>query len=155
MLENRLSKGTVRRIFDDNNDGTADNDVITQLLEDASSKVDSYLAGVFELPLAQPYPHEVLRLELDVAVAMAAQRFPETLRMMDAKVLMEMAEKDLDRLRTGKTKLGVAPPDPGKNHGGTVNVPTTSASDTATNDAVLGSSSSASGGGYWNKMGDF
>lgn len=155
MLENRLSKGTVRRIFDDNNDGTADNDVITQLLEDASSKVDSYLGGVFELPLSQPYPHEVLRLELDVAVAFAAGRFPETLRMMDAKVLMEMAEKDLDRLRTGKTRLGVAPPDPAKNHGGTVNVPTTSASDDATNAVNVGGSSTATGGGYWNKMGDF
>lgn len=119
QLEARLSTVVVQRIYDDNNDGTRDTAIVQECLDDASAKVDSYLAPLGILPLAQPYPREVIRLELDVAQAYAAQRFPEAVRL-DWEKLMGQAEKDLDRLRTGKTMLGARPPDPAANHGGEV-----------------------------------
>src|SRR5690348_14231244 len=79
-LEARLSKAVVRRILDDNNDGETDYDPLQQIRKDSCSKVSSYIIGVYEYPLTQPYPHEVTRLALDVAVAYAAQRHPEVVK---------------------------------------------------------------------------
>lgn len=146
MLENRLSAGTVRRIYDDNNDGTPDNDPITQLLDDAEAKVDSYLAAVGLVPAeGDPIPRDIIRLDLDVAVAMAAARHPEVLRSYNAESLMRMAEKDLERLRKGVTKTGGSPPDPAANHGGAV-YPGPSASTKST--GITTSS-------FWDDMGDY
>jgi phage gp36-like protein len=146
MLENRLSAGMVRRIYDDNNDGTPDNDPIIQLLEDAEAKVDSYLAAVGLVPAdGSPIPRDIQRLDLDVAVAMAAARHPEVLRSYNAEALMRMAEKDLERLRKGVTKTGATPPDPAANQGGAV-YPGPSAKTTST--GVVTSS-------FWEDMGDF
>jgi phage gp36-like protein len=119
QFENRLSKIVVQRIYDDNNDGQTDTDPVQDCLDDASAKVDSYLAPVGLLPLSPPYPREVIRLELDVAQVYAAQRFPEIVRV-DWKELLKASTEDLDNLRKGKTMLGSAPPDPAANHGATV-----------------------------------
>lgn len=120
QLQGRLSAKRVQRIFDDNNDGTPDTDAIAQLRQDASSKVASYLAPVDLaakldalvnpktgelLDPANGFPEEVVRLSLDVATALAAQRFPEIMRM-DWEKLMAQAEKDLRALRDGATSLG-------------------------------------------------
>lgn len=143
QLENRLSAAVVARLYDDDNDGEADDDPLEQCLADASSKLDSYLAPLGVLPLIEPYPNEVIRLELDIAQAYAAQRFPEAVRQ-DWEKLMAQAEKDLDRLRMGKTMLGQRPPDPAANHGGVVTSddPTREPGDTTSQRR-------------WDNMGDF
>lgn len=115
QLEARISAKVVRQIFDDNNDGTADTDPIDQLRADASSKVESYVAAILTLPLS-PVPPELVRLSLDVAVALAAQRHPEIVRQ-DWQKLMKQAEDDLCRLRDGKTVLGPPPAPIPANHG--------------------------------------
>lgn len=144
QLENRLSAVVVRRIYDDNNDGTTDSDPVQDCLDDASAKVDSYLAPIGLLPLpGPPYHREVIRLELDVAQAYAAQRFPEIVRV-DWEKLMKQAESDLDNLRKGKTMLGSRPPDPAANHGATVQ-----ADDRRVDPTVSGT------GRAFDKMGDF
>jgi phage gp36-like protein len=143
QLENRLSAAVVARLFDDDNDGTADSGPLAQLLLDAASKVDSYLAPLGMLPLSAPYPNEIIRLELDIAQAYAAQRFPETVRV-DWEKLMAQAEKDLDRLRMGKTMLGQSPPDPGANQGATA-IADNADHDFATDGSVR----------RWDDMGDF
>jgi len=120
-LENRLSAETVRQIYDDDNNGTADPGPIERLLADASSKVASYLRGIYDLTIvaANP-PNEVKRLTLDVAVAYAAQRHGEYVRR-DWEKLMKAAESDLMKLREGKTRLDVVgSPEPAANTGGTV-----------------------------------
>lgn len=118
QLEDRLSKTTVRRILDDDNDGSADTDPVTALLRDAMSKVCSYLGPIFDLDLIDPAQQpEVLRLTLDVAQAMAAQRHPEYMRV-DGYKMMAQAEKDLRLLREGMTNLATkAPPEPAANQG--------------------------------------
>jgi phage gp36-like protein len=121
QLENRLSATRVARIYDDNRDGSADANPIAQLIADASGKVASYLRGSYDLDtVAASTPNEVVRLTLDVAFAMAAQRHPEVVRV-DWQPLMQAAEKDLERLRKGETRLDVVgPPEPAANTGGAV-----------------------------------
>lgn len=119
QLENRLSKKKIARIYDDNVDGNADTDAVNQLRADASSKVRSYLEpmGIMtslealfnqetgELLPGKVLPDEIVRLSLDVAVALAAQRHPEVMRQ-DWRELMKQADADLCKLRDGKTSLG-------------------------------------------------
>ena len=119
QLEARLSKKKVKRIYDDNSDGTADTDPVNQLRADASSKVRSYLEplGIMaslealfnqttgELLSGKVLPDEIVRLALDVGVALAAQRHPEVMRQ-DWTLLMKQADADLCKLRDGKTSLG-------------------------------------------------
>lgn len=105
-LEARLSASTVRELYDDNNDGVADGPSIDGLIADSCSKVDSYLRGVYPLPLSAPYPYEVKRLAIDVGVAYAAQRHPEVVRREWEK-LMKQAEHELNEMRRGQTRIDV------------------------------------------------
>lgn len=122
QFKKRLSPAVVTRIYDDNNDGTPDDEPIQQCLDDAGAKVDSYLdpIGLIPNPMPDPPPREIVRLELDIAQAYACQRFPEAVRQ-DGEKLMKQAEADLDRLRKGVTSLGPPPaPGPAANSGGAV-----------------------------------
>lgn len=119
QIEARLSAKRLKRIYDDNSDGLADVDAVNQLRADASSKVRSYLEpmGVMptlevlfnqttgELISGKVVPDEIVRLTLDVVVALACQRFPEVMRQ-DWVKLMDQCDKDLCKLRDGKTSLG-------------------------------------------------
>ncbi len=128
-LEARVSPQTVREVFDDDNTGTPSSTALARLIGDACSKVDSYLQPVYGLPLVPTwddatdpghllpiYPTEVVRLALDVAVAMLAQRHPEYVKR-DWERLMKAAEDDLMKLRKSTTTLDSAPPEPGANQG--------------------------------------
>jgi phage gp36-like protein len=107
-LKARLGEPIVRAIYDEDNDGAADQDAIARLLADASSKVEAVLAELYPTVLAT-VPNEVKRLKLDVAVAMAAQRHPEHVRR-EWVPLMEYADRELTKLRTGKVGLGFDKP---------------------------------------------
>jgi phage gp36-like protein len=119
-LTNRLGAFTVRRILDDNVDGVADSAPFTALIADASSKVAGYLQGVYSLSaVAASTPREVIRLTLDVAVAMCAQRHPEVMRGIDWVELMKAANHDLEQLRKNVVGLDTdASPNPAANEGG-------------------------------------
>ena len=121
QLEARLSATTVRRIYDDNNDGATDTDPIIQLQKDASSKVRGTLGPVYDPDKLDPATlDEVVRLALDVAQAMAAQRHPEYVRI-DGFKLMKQAIDELALLREGMSNLGTnAAPEPAANQGGDV-----------------------------------
>jgi hypothetical protein len=121
QLEKRLSSIIVKRIYDDDNDGVADTDPLDQLCMDASSKVRGKLGPVYNPDLLDSATvDEIRRITLDQAHAMAAQRFPEVLRI-DGFRLMEQADKDLKALRIGDANLGVnGSPEPAANVGGTV-----------------------------------
>lgn len=164
QFENRLGAKKVKRIYDDNSDGNADTDPINQLRGDASSKVRSYLdpMGIMttleamfdqdtgELLDGKVVPDEVVRLTLDVAVALAAQRHPEVMRQ-DWIALMKQVESDLCKLRDGKTSLG----------GGTQGGAATPLSEvqgatvTQAEEAVPATRCDDEQEGRWSKMGDF
>lgn len=106
QLEARLTKTTIRRIFDDDNDGSADTDPVDGLIRDASSKVLSYLGPDYDISTLDPQQTpDLIRIALDVAQAMAAQRHPEYVRV-DGFKLMNQAMADLKLLRQGFTSLG-------------------------------------------------
>lgn len=126
QLSRRLGPATLRRLYDDNDAGTADTNAVAQLIADASGKVASHLQGIVPLSAAATAAtgdtaHEIVRLTLDVAVAMAAQRNPEVLPSYDGLELMKQAERDLDRLRKNTTALDTdAAPNPAANEGGEI-----------------------------------
>jgi hypothetical protein len=166
QLENRISPKKVKRLYDDNSDGSADTDPVNQLRADASSKVRSYLEpmgimpalealfdqGSGELLANKVLPDEIVRLALDVAVAMACQRHPEVMRQ-DWSLLMKQADADLSKLRDGKTSLGggtqggASTPETGL-HGGAVGVPGADPEAQRTNDPCVV-------GGRWSDFGDY
>jgi hypothetical protein len=109
------------RLYDDNNDGIADANAVTQLIRDGSAKVLGYIGPVYNVDLIDPLSQaEVVRLTLDVCQAYAAQRHPEILRVEGYK-MMAQAEKDLKQLREGLTNLGITGvPEPAANQGARV-----------------------------------
>lgn len=119
QLEDAIGKTTVQRICDDDNDGTADVDVVNGMIADASSKVLSWLGPVYDVDLIDAQQqYEVVRLTKDACRAYAAQRYPEFMRGADGFALMKQAEKELETLRLGMTNLGTKdPPEPAANQG--------------------------------------
>lgn len=121
QIENRVSKLVLARLLDDDEDGNADTDAVTQLRLDSSGKAASCLAQVYPIDELRgmadgALPDEVVRLTLDVAQAMLAQRHPEFARGVDGFELMKQAERDLRMVRKGETNLGVSTePEPANN----------------------------------------
>ena len=120
-LESRVSAQVVRRVLDDDNNGTADANPVTRLLADASAKVAGYLRGIYSLDaVAATTPEEVKRITLDVAHAYLMLRHPEWVRG-DGHELMKLATAELKDLRNGVSRLDVeGSPEPAANTGGTV-----------------------------------
>jgi len=161
QFENRISAKKVKRLYDDNSDGNADTDPVNQLRADASSKVLSYLepmgivpgltllcnGSTGELLPSAVFPSEIVRLSLDVAVALACQRHPEVMRQ-DWTILMKQCDADLCKLRDGKTSLGGAPHETVL-HGGVVGIPGEEPQ------AVSRITDTFRSGGKWGDTGDF
>jgi len=120
-LEARLSAAVVRRIYDDNNLGDAEETPISQLIKDAEAKFEGYCRGIYPLDaLRTAKPNEAVRLCLDVVEAMAAKRFPRAYTR-DWQPLMDFVERELSGLRSRKTQLDVVGlPEPAANDGGYV-----------------------------------
>lgn len=124
-LENRLSSAVVRRIYDDNNLGGVgqDDGPIVQLIKDAEAKFEGYCRGIYPLDaLRTAKPNEAVRMCLDAACAMAAQRFPRAAASLGPWVdLLKAVDAEMTGLRTGKTRLDVVgSPEPASNEGGYV-----------------------------------
>lgn len=121
---------------------SSDTDAVTDPLLGA---LGSFLRDVINADLgaawaAAQLDPELVRLTLDVAVAMAAQRHP-TVMQMDWKSLMQAADEELTDIRMGKRTL-IFPRPHGANHGGAV-----VSGNTATADAPTQR--------FWDDMGDF
>jgi hypothetical protein len=105
-VRHRLGPDRVRRLYDDNNDGTADKDPLQQLAEDASSKVRGGLPAYDPddlTPANAALTTELRRLSLDAAEAMAARRPGSGI---DWVPLMQQVDLDLDRIRKNQATLG-------------------------------------------------
>jgi len=59
--------------FDPDNTGSADDDLITKALADASSEVDSYLAALYDVPLATT-PDIIVQRTVDIGVYLGSFR---------------------------------------------------------------------------------
>jgi hypothetical protein len=128
-----LSAQVVRRIYDDNNDGEADDSPLLQVCEDAEAKFESFCRGIYDLDAlrANP-PSEAVRLCLDCAQVMAYDRFPRA-ASRDTGEMWRRVEKELGDLRSRKTRLNViGSPEPASNEGGAVYLGTTEVNDDET-----------------------
>jgi phage gp36-like protein len=120
-LEARLSAAVVKRIYDDNNLGAAEETPLSQLIKDAEAKFEGYCRGIYDLAaLRLAKPNEAVRMCLDIAEAFAAKRFPRAYTR-DWQPLMDFVDRELKRLRTSETRLDIASsPEPAANVGGKV-----------------------------------
>jgi len=120
-LEDRLSAETVRQVFDDDGDGTADTAAIARLQADCDSFVEGYLRGVYSLTAVRAAPpNQVKRLSLDYAEVVCAKRHGEYVRR-NWKDLLDALTKELMAIRNGVIRLDVeGTPEPGANQGGEV-----------------------------------
>lgn len=114
-LEARIGASAVRRILDDNNDGTADAARVTRLLADASAKVAGSLRGKYILSAVETNtPEEVKRIALDIAHAYACKNHPEWVRG-DWVEMLKMSDRELTAIRKGEMRLDVeGTPEPGQ-----------------------------------------
>lgn len=118
QLAARLGQIQFTRVFDDNNDGTADKLSHEQLRRDASGMVRGGIGLVFDVnQLTAELSDELTRVVLDVAEAMATKRRP-TLLKGDWTELMKDARESIKALRTGIANLGITTtPEPAANQG--------------------------------------
>jgi len=119
ILENRISAAVVKRIYDDNNDGTADTNPVTQLIVDAEARFEGYCRGIYDLAaLRAAHPAEAVRMCLDIAEALACKRFPKA-ATREWLPLWQASEAELKALRKGETRLDIeGSPEPAANEGG-------------------------------------
>jgi phage gp36-like protein len=120
QLEARVGRVTVQRVLDDDNVGEADPEAVSRILKDASSKVLGGIRGNYPVDeikamASEQMPEELVRVTLDQAVAMLAQRYPEVMQR-DWVALMKQADSDLKELRLAKRGLDTdGAPEPPKN----------------------------------------
>jgi hypothetical protein len=112
-LEDALSKTTVMRLFDDNNDGEADIDPVNRVIASAEALVNSRIARAYPsltLPVTQT-PQSALLKEaaLMFAIPLSYRRRPELVRTTGESgrgpSMMKQAFDYLEGLCTGKQFL--------------------------------------------------
>lgn len=119
QLEARLGASVVLRLTDHNNDGVADKTALDQICHDATVRVLRKLGPVYKTgSLPGDALAEVASITLDVAQAIAAQRYPYF--SFDWVEMLRQSDKDLDAIRKGLDNLGTgtsSAPEPAANHG--------------------------------------
>lgn len=95
-LEVRIGRQAILAIYDDDNDGVVDAATLADVCDQASARVDSYLATSYKgaLPLSVDphtgkYPSVVKQAAVEWARYMAFDRHPEYVRMYGTKPLEE------------------------------------------------------------------
>jgi hypothetical protein len=115
LLRHRIGSQNVDRIFDDDNDGAADNsdaagddsNPVESICRDASARVATAIRSSRRYSLEKVKDDtcsEVVRLTLDVAHVYAIQRHPEILRI-EWQPMWEVVAKELDQLVKGTMLL--------------------------------------------------
>lgn len=117
-LERRLGASFVRRVFDQNNDGLADNPSVDELCLSASSKVRGGLGLVYDIDSFDPaIATELKRVATDCALAMLARDYPAAYPR-DWVPLMQQVDQDISNVRKGVANLGTKQaPESAANHG--------------------------------------
>lgn len=127
LVRVKLTDAVVKRIYDDQNVGDADDSPtgpLALVIKDAESKFEGFCRGKYDLNVlrstvaATGEPHEAVRIVLEIVEALAAKRFPRAM----GRNWMELeasVNKELENLRAGKTRLDVmGPPEPAADVGG-------------------------------------
>lgn len=119
-LSDFVGGDSVRRILDDNRDGTADAGPLAMTIKAASSHV---LAGYYQtfdaVPEVGSIPARLNILALHAGKGYLAIRHEEYVRFDGYKIL-KYVDGEINDLVAGNRRIGETPPDPAANHGGEV-----------------------------------
>ena len=141
-LEARVSARVLTQVYDDDNDGYADEAAVNQLIRDASSYVLEFYYGNHATEVAAAtIPTSLRRLALDAAHAYMCLRHPEYVRGNGIK-MFERVDAELKRLREAITVVVQEPPHPPANVGGTTG-------------AIGDDPPDGAADGFFDNMGDF
>lgn len=105
-IERAIGEKTLRVIADDDKDGSADTDVVTGAILEASSIADSYLQDY--LPLEAPT--DALKSAV-IAIAVQKIRLPRDRTTEDSRRAYDAAIQWLRDVAGGKAALGPKPPE--------------------------------------------
>lgn len=119
-LSDFVGGDSVRRILDDNRDGSADSGPLAMIIKAGSSHVLSAYYQTFEaVPEVGAIPATLNILALHAGKGYLAIRHPEYVRY-DGRKDLDYVDKRLDALVAGNRRIGETPPDPAANQGGDV-----------------------------------
>lgn len=77
-LELRFGGAFLLLTADENDDGTADTDILTKAIVDADARIDALLGLVYETPFAEPVPPLIAELSSILAGENLARRVPSS-----------------------------------------------------------------------------
>src|SRR5512139_2657462 len=120
-VENRISAAVVRRITDDNNDGSSDTGPISDLIDSAEAMFEGAVRDIYTLTVLRASgSFRARQIVLDLVQALAAKRFPRAMGR-EWEPLMQDARAQLRDLREGRSALDVVgSPEPAANKGGEI-----------------------------------
>lgn len=106
-LSSAIPDDVLRRLTDDNSLGETDEEKLQTLIDEAAGEIDSYLAGIYDLPLS-PVPSILPKFNKEIAVYNAMGRYKNTIpdtwqNKYDAAI------RFLERVADGKQKLNIQP----------------------------------------------
>lgn len=124
-LERALSPATVLAIFDDDPPtGRVNQEAIAEIIERAEAEVDSWLVGIYDLPIPAPYDRLLKVAAIDFAVAFSFERHPEYVKTFGEEKRAERWKRGSDRMmriRDGLQRLPDQPsPDTAPKNSGAV-----------------------------------
>jgi len=107
-IEARMSARVLRQVYDDDRAGTANAAAIAQLIQDAESYVEEFVAPVYVIEdVRADAPDAVKRLCLDAAVAYLRERWPSFTKQVTAKTWERLAKECMEvRLATRRADAG-------------------------------------------------
>jgi phage gp36-like protein len=106
-ISSAIPEDVLRRLTDDNSLGETDEEKLQTLIDEAAGEIDSYLAGIYNLPLS-PVPSILVKFNKDIAVYNAMGRYKNTVPETWVE-RYKAAIRFLERVADGKQKLNVQP----------------------------------------------
>jgi phage gp36-like protein len=106
-ISNYVSAARLVSLADHDGDGTADPAVIAQAIANASGTIDSYLQGLYVVPIPAPYPTEIRRICMVLTVC-ELQRGLDSVTE-DAAAACKEAMEELAKIADGTKNVGLVP----------------------------------------------
>ena len=105
-MEAELSEDVLDQIYDDDESGEADEAPLMADIREAQSVVESYLRGLYALPIPDPIPTILKTITKDIAAAYAERRHPEYARA-DGKARYDISIERLKEIRSRNMRFDV------------------------------------------------
>lgn len=105
-ITDRYGEDLLYTLADRDRDGQLDTAVVERALDDATAEAEAALRGRYVLPLTGPVPVLLVRVVIDLALAMLPTEAAGDNDLIQARA--KSARKLLDSIRKGEVDLGIA-----------------------------------------------